>query len=254
MRSRLDTTHGSVLILGATSGIAKGISHSLANRGHELILAGRGEEELSRLCSDLEIRYGVQAFSLRFDALDSASHADVMQEAVRLSKDRLAGIVVAFGILGDQERAVQEFGHAREIIDVNFLGIVSAHTHGASYLEAQRKGFIVAISSVSGDRGRQSNYTYGAAKGGLMVWLQGLRNRLHEAGVHVLTVKPGFVDTRMTYGMPGLFLVADPAVVGERVVRAVEHGKQVLYVPRFWRLIMLLIRLIPEVIFRRLKL
>jgi len=243
-----------VLILGATSGIARGISHSLARRGFHLILAGRDEGELSRVCHDLEIRYGIRTSGLRFDALDTASHAEVVREAARMSADRLTGIVVAFGVLGDQERAVRDFDHAREILEANFIGAVSVLTHGANYLESRRGGFIVAISSVAGDRGRRSNYTYGAAKAGLTVWMQGLRNRLHESGVHVLAVKPGFVDTRMLYGKPGLFLVADPGRVGERIVRAVERRKQVVYVPGFWRLIMWAIRLIPESLFRRLKL
>jgi len=107
---------------------------------------------------------------------------------------------------------------------------------------------------VAGDRGRQSNYVYGAAKGALTLYLQGLRNRLQTAGVRVVCVKPGFVDTAMTFGMPGLFLVASPEHVGERIARAVEGKTDVLYVPWFWRYIMLIIRAIPEAVFKRMKL
>ncbi len=121
-------------------------------------------------------------------------------------------------------------------------------------LRVKRRGFIIGISSVAGDRGRQSNYVYGAAKGALSLYLQGLRNRLYPSGVRVITVKPGFVDTAMTYGLPGMFLVASPQYVGERIVRALERSADVVYLPWFWRYIMLIIKLIPEPIFKRLKL
>lgn len=244
---------GTVLILGATSGIARGIAQSLARRGFHLILAGRHQDDMSRIGHDLTVRYEIRASTLRFDALDTATHGEVVRQAVEIADGQLTGVVMAFGLLGDQERAVREFSHAEDILRVNFLGAVSALTHVADHLEQRGGGFIVALSSIAGDRGRKSNYTYGAAKAGLSAWLQGLRGRLHPAGVHVLTVKPGFVDTEMTYGRPGMFLVADPAVVGERIVRAIEHRKQVVYVPGFWRLIMLAIRMIPERVFRRLK-
>jgi NAD(P)-dependent dehydrogenase (short-subunit alcohol dehydrogenase family) len=124
----------------------------------------------------------------------------------------------------------------------------------ATHLEAQGSGFLAAISSVAGDRGRQSNYVYGSAKGALSLFVQGLRNRLAPAGVRVHTIKPGFVDTPMTFGLPGMFLVADPGEIGEHIAAAIERGADVVYVPGFWRWIMLVIRLIPERVFKRLKL
>jgi short-subunit dehydrogenase len=127
-------------------------------------------------------------------------------------------------------------------------------SHLADYFENRKHGFIAGISSVAGERGRQSNYVYGAAKGAFTILLQGLRNRLFPHGVRVLTVKPGFVDTGMTFGMRGLFLVASPEYVGERIARSVVRGRDVVYIPWFWRHIMLIIRLIPEFIFKRLKL
>jgi short-subunit dehydrogenase len=121
-------------------------------------------------------------------------------------------------------------------------------------LERQESGFIVGISSVAGDRGRQSNYVYGSAKSGLTAFLQGLRNRLYPSGVHVMTVKPGFVDTAMTFGLPGLFLVANPQDVGEKLAASAEKGKDEVYIPGFWRYIMAIIKSIPERLFKTLKL
>jgi len=123
----------------------------------------------------------------------------------------------------------------------------------ANHFEQKHKGFIAVLSSVAGDRGRQSNYLYGSAKGGLTTYLQGLRNRLYHSGVHVVTVKPGFVDTRMVYGRPGLPLVASPQAVARDVYRAVKSGRNVIYVPWFWRVIMALVGAVPEGLFKRLK-
>lgn len=121
-------------------------------------------------------------------------------------------------------------------------------------LRVKRRGFIIGISSVAGDRGRQSNYVYGAAKGALSLYLQGLRNRLYPRGIRVITIKPGFVDTAMTYGLSGLFLVASPQNIGERIVRSLDKSADVVYLPWFWRYIMMIIKHIPEPIFKRMKL
>ncbi len=142
----------------------------------------------------------------------------------------------------------------KRIIDSNFTGAASILSHCANHFESMKSGFIIGISSVAGDRGRQSNYVYGAAKGALSLYLQGLRNRLYPGGVRVITIKPGFVDTAMTYGLPGLFLVASPQYMGNRIVAALGKSADVVYLPWFWRYIMLIIKLIPEPIFKRMKL
>jgi short-subunit dehydrogenase len=165
----------------------------------------------------------------------------------------LSGVVLAFGYLGDQQ-ASRDFKVGAKVITTNFTGAVSVLSYCAKYFETLQKGFIIGISSVAGDRGRQSNYVYGAAKGALSLYLQGLRNRLQASGVRVITIKPGFVDTAMTYGMPGLFLVASPQNIGERIVAALDKSADVVYLPWFWRYIMLIIKLIPEPIFKRMKL
>lgn len=244
---------GPVLILGATSAIARGTAAAFARRGHSLYLAGRDLEELRRDAADLGIRYGVEVRFGSFDA-EATEHHTAFLERISSEMGELAGVLVAFGYLGDQAKAAADFAETLAIINRNFIGAVSILNLCAARMEQRGSGFIAGIASVAGDRGRQSNYTYGAAKGAFALYLQGLRNRLFPAGVRVLTVKPGFVDTGMTFGMPGLFLVATPAAVGERIARAAERGRDVLYVPWFWRYIMLIITHIPERIFKRLKL
>jgi len=242
-----------VLILGATSAIARGTAAAFARRGHGLILAGRDAAELERDAANLRVRFGVGVRCAPFDAARHETHAAFVEQ-LRATSGVPEGVVLAFGYLGEQAKAARDFDEALRILDSNFIGAVSILDRIALDMEQRGSGFIVGIASVAGDRGRQSNYTYGAAKGGFALYLQGLRNRLFPAGVQVLTVKPGFVDTGMTFGMPGLFLVADPQQVGERIARGVEEGRDVLYVPGFWRLIMWIIRTIPETVFKRLKL
>ena len=242
-----------VLILGATSGIASALAKEFAAHKYDLVLGGRDRDELSALASDLSLRNSVRAKILAFDALDTQTHAAILQSFLAEAGNTLAGTVVCIGYLGDQAKAQVNWDEARLILETNFTGCVSALNILANHFELRRTGFICAITSVAGDRGRQSNYLYGAAKAGLSVYLQGLRNRLFPAGVKVITVKPGFVDTRMTYGRPGLFLLASPESVAQGIFRAIVKGKSVVYLPWFWRPIMLMVRSIPETIFKRLK-
>jgi short-subunit dehydrogenase len=193
----------SLLVLGATSAIAKATTHCFASHGYNLYLAGRDKEELSRLASDLSIRHGVIVKIGTFDARNFQAHQSFLENAVK-EMEGLQGALLAFGTMDNIEKANEDFNAAREIIDANFTGACSLLHHLANYFASQRSGFIVAISSVAGDRGRQSNYIYGAAKGGLSLYLQGLRNRLYQDNVNVITVKPGMVDTPMTYGKPGV--------------------------------------------------
>ena len=243
-----------VVILGAGSAIAQAIAREFAGRGYGLLLAGRDLEELERIAADARVRHGVEARALFFDALQPDSHAAFVESCREVSKDSVEGAVLCFGALGDQAQAQADAAEARRIVDTNFTGAVSILGHFANHLEEKRAGFLCALSSVAGDRGRQSNYVYGAAKAGLTVFLQGLRNRLFRSGVRVVTIKPGFVDTAMTFGRPGMFLVASPQAAARSVVSAVEKGKDQAYVPGFWRWVMLAIRLLPERIFKRMRL
>ena len=186
--------------------------------------------------------------------LNFADHEAALRSWLDGERDTLDGVVLCVGYLGDQAAAQADFAEARRIIETNLTGCVSLLNFIANEFETRRSGFICALGSVAGDRGRQSNYIYGAAKAGISAYCQGLRNRLAPHGVHVLTVKPGFVDTQMTWGRPGLFLVASPRTAARRIVAAVLKGEDQAYVPRFWRPVMLLIRLIPEKIFKRMRL
>ncbi len=242
----------SVLILGATSAIARATAAAFAARGDKLYLASRDVDELRRIASDLHLRHGVEVHYGSFDAEATATHEAFFQSVLAVMPD-LSGVVLAFGYLGDQ-LAARDLSVGTKIIASNFTGAASILSLCANHFEPLKRGFIIGISSVAGDRGRQSNYVYGAAKGALSLYLQGLRNRLYPAGVRVITIKPGFVDTAMTYGLPGLFLVASPQSVGERIVAALGKSADVVYLPWFWRYIMLIIKHIPEPIFKRMKL
>lgn len=243
-----------VLVLGATSSMAHAVGGALAERGYRLLLAARDEEELWRCAADLRIRHGGEVETVAFDALDLDDHPGFLATVEDRTAGRLGGVVSAVGMLGDHDRAASDARHAVEVLRTNFVGVASALTELASLLVKRRGGFIIGITSVAGDRGRQSNFVYGSAKGGLALWLQGLRNRLWPEGVRVITVKPGFVDTEMTFGLPGLFLVADPDAAGKAIVRALDRRRDVIYVPAFWRYIMWVIRAIPEPVFKRLRL
>jgi len=242
-----------ILILGATSGMASALANEFAAHKFDLVLGGRTPDDLNVLASDLRLRHAVQAAVLPFDALDTQAHAASLRSFLAEAGDALEGAVVCVGYLGDQAKAQNDWEEARLILETNFTGCVSALNILANYFESRRAGFICALSSVAGDRGRQSNYFYGAAKAGLSVYLQGLRNRLFPAGVKVITVKPGFVDTHMTYGRPGMFLVASPESVAQGIFKAIVKAKCVVYLPWFWRPVMLIVQSIPEAIFKRLK-
>lgn len=245
-----------VLILGATSGIARALGHVLAQRGCRLILAGRKGEELDKMAADLRIRYQAEAAVEPFEALDFAGHAAFLDRCTGRFSGDLTGVILCYGYMTTQAEADTDFGKARHTLDVNFTSPVSILSLAANYLERRRSGYLAVISSVAGDRGRQSNYTYGASKAGLSAYLQGLRNRLYRTGVHVLTIKPGFVDTPMTQGLvnPQSPLVATPERVARDIDRAIRKRKDVLYTPWFWWGIMTVIRSIPELIFKRLQL
>lgn len=243
---------GGVLIVGASSGIAKALAHALAGRGHDLVLLGRDEAELSYQAHDLAIRHGVKAHVVSFDALAFDTHVERIDAAVA-AVGALDGAVVALGYLGDQALGQSDWEEARRILDTNMTGCVSVTSAIAAHLERQGRGFLCGLSSVAGDRGRPSNYLYGAAKAGYSAYLSGLRARLSRSGVKVLTIKPGFVDTGMTYGKPGMFLVASPESAAKGIAEAIDKGRDVAYVPGFWALVMGIIRAVPEPVFKRMK-
>lgn len=242
-----------VLVIGATSSIAQAICRRLAERGAVLFLVARDGVRLGQVVEDFETR-GAQVLGQSvMDVLDYASHARVIREAVTsLGSVDLA--LVAHGTLPDQEACERSAELVRRETEVNGLSTVALLTELAQYFEGRSQGQIVVLSSVAGDRGRRSNYVYGAAKALVSTYALGLRNRLHPRGVGVLVVKPGFVDTPMTRGFPKGVLWAQPDRVARDVLKAASKNRAVCYTPWYWRYIMGVVRLLPDVIFKRLSL
>jgi decaprenylphospho-beta-D-erythro-pentofuranosid-2-ulose 2-reductase len=242
-----------VLILGATSGIASAIAYKLAaSEKCSLILAGRNVVQLDHLAKDISIRYDIETHCRLYDATNMDLHEGFFRDCLEIME--IDTVILCYGYLGEQKLGEINFSEAKAIIDVNFTSCVSILSIIATYFETKKNGTICAISSVAGDRGRQSNYLYGSAKGALALFLQGLRNRLSKSNVHVLTVKPGFVDTKMTFGQSGMFLVAKPEIVANDIYKAIIKKKNTLYTPYFWRWIMCIIKSVPETIFKKMSL
>jgi len=242
-----------ILIYGATSAIAQETARAYAARGDALFLVGRDEAKLESVAKDLEVRGAKTAQVRAMDFEDFEDHARSFDDARKALGD-IDVVLVAHGSLGDQATAERDYEETEKILRVNFLSVVSILTPIANAFEERGHGTIAVISSVAGDRGRQSNYIYGTAKGALNVYLQGLRNRLFKRGVHVLTVKPGFVATPMTAHLDQGPLFASPEKVGLGIVKAVDAARNEVYLPGFWRLIMTVIRSVPETVFKRLSL
>jgi short-subunit dehydrogenase len=239
-----------ILILGANSDIAQALAYKFASEGHHIMLAARNSSQLAHAISDLKIRYSVNAFALEFDAVNFQSHKE-FYESLPLVPDV---VISVFGYLGNQALAFENFSEAHQIMDVNYTGAVSILNIAAAEMCKKGTGSIIGISSVAGDRGRQSNFIYGSAKAAFTAYLSGLRNYAFHHGVHVLTVKPGFVETKMTAGLPlNPKLTAKPAQVAHDVYKAWAKKKNSIYTLWFWKYIMLIIRTIPEGVFKKLK-
>jgi short-subunit dehydrogenase len=232
-----------VLIIGAKSDIAKATAREYAKHGYNLYLAARNVTELETFANDVTVRTTQKVQLVELDILDYPSHAHFYDSLA----EKPLGVISAVGYLGEQESAQQDFREAQQIMDTNYTGIVSLFNIIANDFEQRKSGFIVGISSVAGDRGRKSNYIYGSAKAALTAYLSGLRNRLYAAQVHVLTVKPGFVATKMTADMDlPEKLTAQPAAVAADIYRAQQKNKNVLYTKWIWQWVMLVIKMIPE--------
>ncbi len=246
----MSTPKGPVLILGAHSGIARATARSFAEAGHPIQLAARNSSRLADDAADLRTRFGVEVTVHEFDALASDTHAAFV---AALALPQIA--ICAVGAMGDQTASAADPLAAANILRSNFEGPASIIAHLANAMAARGSGTLVGISSVAGDRGRASNYVYGSAKAGFTAFLSGLRNRLTPQGVHVVTVLPGFVRTAMTAGMetPGP-LTADPKEVGDAILRAVEKRRNVIYTRPIWRIVMAVIRNIPEPVFKKTSL
>lgn len=247
--------HGprNVLALGATSAIAEATLRLLAEQGSSFFLVARNADKLTAVRDDLLTRGAAAVHGAVADLDDTAGHPALLAQAVS-ALGRIDLALLAHGVLGDQPAAEREYAAAEAILRTNFLSAVSLITWLANYFEAEKRGVLAVVSSVAGDRGRKSNYVYGASKGGLNVFLDGVRNRIDRAGVQALTIKPGFVATPMTAHLPQNALFAQPAQVARHILRAIDTRKDVAYVPPFWGLIMLVVRSVPRRIFKKLNL
>jgi len=239
------------IILGATSAMARAFARLKAEEGARLLLAGRDMDELKRLAGDLGFRGADMAEAVAFDARKPESFEPIIERAQ--TGTGMISAAVFVGSMPEQSAIDADPALIDATVTDNFTGPARFLHMLAPVMEARGGGTVVGIGSVAGDRGRIGNYVYGAAKAGFATYLSGLRNRLNRAGAHVLTVKPGFVDTAMTWGIEGMFLVASPEDIAASIARAVEKQKNVLYTPFFWRYIMLIIRSIPEFLFKKLS-
>ena len=241
--------HGqALLVLGGTSDIGRATALAFAEQGWIVQLAGRDEAALTREADDIRVRTGASVSVHRFDALDSGSFSSFVAGLPRLPDS----VVCVVGLLGEQRRAETDLDHATAIMRSNYEGPALILGLLANRFLERGHGTIIGVSSVAGERGRASNYVYGSAKAGFTAFLSGLRNRLASRGIHVMTVKPGFVRTRMTRGMklPGM-LTASPDVVGRQILAAATKQKDVVYIFPVWRVIMGVIKAIPEPMFKK---
>ncbi len=240
-----------ILVLGATSGIAEAVCRLWAARGDSLFLVARNESKLAVVAADMRTRGAAYVDTAVANLDDTAVHPELLAHAI----NSLAGLDVAFlalGVLGDQPKAEKNFPEAAQILHTNFVAPASLLTWLANYCAQRHSGTLAVLSSVAGERGRKSNYVYGSSKAGLTAFVDGLRNRIDREGVRVMTIKPGPVKTAMTAGMKGKF--ADVDDVAASLVKSIDRGTDVVYVPGIWRIIMAVIRSIPERIFKKLNL
>lgn len=240
-----------VLILGARSDIGLAIAHSFAEAGHAIQLAARNVETLTADQADISLRHSIDVSLVEFDVLDISQHEAFVDGLGTLPQIAVCTV----GLMGDQAVSERDPVAASVVMRSNYEGPSSILAVLANRFEQRGSGTIVGISSVAGDRGRATNYIYGSAKAGFTAYLSGLRNRLAGKGVHVLTVLPGFVATRMTEGMDlPAKLTAQPDAVALAIRQAVDKKRNVIYVKPAWYLIMMIIRNIPEAIFKKMKL
>jgi short-subunit dehydrogenase len=241
-----------VLVLGATSSIAIATMRVFAAPHRRFMLVARNGNRLNAVAQDLLARGALTVDTWVMDLDDTAAQPEMLAIAVeRLGAIDLA--LIAHGVLGDQQAAEADFEIAAAVLHTNFISTVGLLTWLGNHFQAQRGGTLAVVSSVAGDRGRKSNYVYGASKGALNIFLEGLRNRIDRDGVQVLTIKPGFVATPMTAHVPHNALFASPDEVARGILKAIERRRDVAYVPWFWAGIMLLVRLIPGSRFKKMN-
>ena len=240
------------MVVGATSAIAHETAKCFARDGAEFFLIARNAEKLDDVSNDLKVRGAKRVETFLLDINDLERHEELVDAAV-LALDGLDAVLISHGTLGDQQKCQLSVSETLKEFTTNCTSVIALLTLLANYFEQQKRGCIAVVSSVAGDRGRKSNYVYGSAKAAVSAFLSGLRGRLASAGVTVITVKPGLVDTPMTASLRKGLLFASPSKVGEGIYQAMKKKKEVVYVPWFWRPIMMIVRGIPETVFKKLS-
>ena len=239
-----------ILILGALSDIAKSISKKFAENGYDLILAARNREKLQKESDNLKNQYNINISTYEFDVLKTETHQNFIKNL-----EKIPSIVIcSIGFMGEQKENENKSELRNKVLRTNFEGPINIISDFANIYEKQKYGTIVGISSVAGERGKSSNYIYGSAKAGFTAFLSGLRNRLAKKNVHVITVLPGPVNTKMISNLekPGL-LTTNTSNVANDIYSAVLKKKNIIYTMKIWRIIMFIIKIIPEQIFKKLK-
>ena len=243
-----------IVIFGATSALAQAVAKIHADNGDSIILVARNQEHQESIATDLRVRGAGEVSMITADLANVKDHPELLAQLRSLSTN-IHKYYFFYGVLPNQEACQQSWPSTLEALNTNFLSKVSLLSLLANQIEQETNRSLIVVSSVAGDRGRQSNYVYGAGKGALSIFLQGLRNRLQKANCSVITIKPGFIDTPMTKDFDkGGLLWASPEKVAKDIVKAGNKNKDVVYSPWFWRYIMLIIKLIPERIFKKLNL
>ena len=242
-----------ILIIGATSAIAEAAARVWAQRGDELYLVARNRERLEAIANDLRVRGSAGVRTYCMDSNDHDAHTPLL-ETVYATWNELDIVLIAHGTLPEQKSCEQSVELTMQSIQTNALSVIALLTHIANRFEEQKKGTIAVISSVAGDRGRQSNYVYGSAKAMVTAFTSGLRQRLSKSGVQVVTIKPGFVDTPMTADIRKGLLWASPEGIAESIAKACAQKNGEVYVPGFWWGIMKIVKAIPEFVYIKLKL
>lgn len=243
-------TAGTWLVLGATSPIARAFAMEAARHRCSLLLAGRDREDLETIASDLRIRTGRRVLVLGVEMENLDRHSDFVRACVEQTEGQL-NVFCAVGSMPSQAAIDRDFQLALQTVMANYVGPLSVLHRLAPVLEGQGCGSVVVLGSIAGDRGRLKNYVYGSAKAGLHTYLQGLCARLFRSGVSVTTVKLGVVDTAMTWGLPSARWPADPQRVAQACWRFAEKKSESVYYPRYWALIALLFKLMPDRLFKR---
>ncbi len=241
-----------ILIVGASSGIGREVAHIFSREGHDVICSSRDEKELEYLICDLKIRYGNNAYAVPGDLTETYSVENFVEKIYGTFKDLDCVIITAGTMPGD----TKPYHDKEELVKTtmtNYIGIALILNEISSRMAVNKSGLIICFSSVAGERGRMSNFVYGASKAALIHYLQGLRMRMHKHGVHVMTVLPGYVDTLMAYGKVKAHFAVSPGYVARKIYKASETKKNTIYIPGVWWLIMKIIKSVPETIFKRLN-